>query len=76
MTERAEQLRRQILDLAVQFHAEAFPPSEFKPGESSIPVSGKVIDGRDLVQLWIRLLIAGSRPVALRKSSSGSWRVS
>ena len=48
MTERAEQLRRQILDLAVQFHAEAFPPSEFKPGESSIPVSGKVIDGRDL----------------------------
>jgi CDP-6-deoxy-D-xylo-4-hexulose-3-dehydrase len=48
MTERAEQLRRQILELAVEFHSEAFPASDFVPGKSPIPVSGKVIDGGDL----------------------------
>ena len=48
MTETAEQLRRQILDLSARFQAEAFPALEFKPGESPVPVSGKVIDGQDL----------------------------
>ncbi|MGA2539016.1 MAG: lipopolysaccharide biosynthesis protein RfbH, partial [Terracidiphilus sp.] len=48
MTERAEQLRRQILELSAQFHAEAFPTADFKPGESPVPVSGKVIDANDL----------------------------
>ncbi len=44
MTERAEQLRQQILDLTAQFHAEAFPQREFVPGSTACPVSGKVID--------------------------------
>jgi CDP-6-deoxy-D-xylo-4-hexulose-3-dehydrase len=48
MTQRAEQLRRQILELSAQYHAEAFPAADFVPGQSSVPVSGKVIDGQDL----------------------------
>jgi CDP-6-deoxy-D-xylo-4-hexulose-3-dehydrase len=48
MTEKAAHLRRQILDLSHEYFAEAFPVSEFKPGQSPVPVSGKVIDGGDL----------------------------
>lgn len=48
MTERAEQLRQQILDLTAAFHAEAFPQREFVPGSSVCPVSGKVIDAADM----------------------------
>jgi len=48
MTDRATQLRQQILDLSSQYFAEAFPISEFAPGQSPVPVSGKVIDGGDL----------------------------
>jgi CDP-6-deoxy-D-xylo-4-hexulose-3-dehydrase len=48
MTDRASSLRRQILELSAQFHAEAFPATEFKPGTTPVPVSGKVIDGNDL----------------------------
>jgi len=48
MTNKATHLRRQILDLCVEYLAEAFPAVKFKPGESPVPVSGKVIDGSDL----------------------------
>ena len=48
MTENATQLRQQILDLSAQYFARAFPEAEFKPGQSPVPVSGKVIDGDDL----------------------------
>jgi len=48
MTDRADHLRRQILDLSAEYFAEAFPAAEFKPAESPVPVSGKVIDGGDL----------------------------
>jgi len=48
MTDRADHLRRQILDLTAEYFAEAFPAAEFKPGQSPVPVSGKVIDGGDL----------------------------
>ena len=48
MTNKATHLRRQILDLCTEYLAEAFPAAEFKPGESPVPVSGKVIDGSDL----------------------------
>jgi CDP-6-deoxy-D-xylo-4-hexulose-3-dehydrase len=48
MTERAEQLRRQILELTAEYHAEAFPVREFIAGSSSVPVSGKVIGPDDL----------------------------
>ena len=48
MTERAEQLRKQILSLTAEFHAEAFPQREFVPGSSSVPVSGKTIGPEDI----------------------------
>jgi CDP-6-deoxy-D-xylo-4-hexulose-3-dehydrase len=48
MTEKTAQLRQQILDLSSQYFAAAFPAKEFIPGQSSVPVSGKVIDGGDL----------------------------
>ena len=48
MTDRATQLRQQILDLSAQYAAETLPAGEFKPGFSAIPVSGKLIDGCDV----------------------------
>src|SRR6202161_1910263 len=48
MTERAEQLRQQILQLTAEFHAEAFPTGTFVAGGSIVPVSGKVIDAADM----------------------------
>jgi CDP-6-deoxy-D-xylo-4-hexulose-3-dehydrase len=48
MTENTTQLRQQILDLSAQYFTKAFPEAEFKPGQSPVPVSGKVIDGDDL----------------------------
>ncbi len=48
MTDKAAQLRRQILDLSAQYAAEILSPSEFKPGQSAVPVSGKLIDDRDV----------------------------
>jgi len=48
MTEKAAQLRQQILDLSIRYFGEAFPAVEFIPGQSPVPVSGKVIDGDDL----------------------------
>ena len=48
MTERASQLRRQILDLTAQYIAETSASRQFIPGVTPIPVSGKVIDGGDV----------------------------
>jgi len=48
MSERSEQLRKQILQLTAEFHAEAFAKKEFVPGSSVVPVSGKVIDAADM----------------------------
>ncbi|WP_213805850.1 lipopolysaccharide biosynthesis protein RfbH [Granulicella sp. dw_53] len=48
MSERAERLRRQILELTAEYHAEAFPEREFVPGASVVPVSGKVIGADDI----------------------------
>ncbi len=48
MSERAEQLKQQILELTAQYHAEAFPQREFVPGTSVVPVSGKVIRAEDM----------------------------
>ncbi len=48
MTERAEALRQQILELTAEFHAEAFPARTFVEGSSVVPVSGKVIDAADM----------------------------
>jgi CDP-6-deoxy-D-xylo-4-hexulose-3-dehydrase len=51
VTERANRLRRQILELASEFCAEAFAPRPFVPGETPVPVSGKVFDGREMQSL-------------------------
>jgi len=48
MSDRAQQIREQILALTQEFHKEAFPHREFVPGTSTVPVSGKVIDGADI----------------------------
>src|SRR5580693_2986402 len=48
MSERSEQLRKQILALTTEYHAEAFPAQEFVPGRSAVPVSGKVIGADDI----------------------------
>lgn len=48
MNDRAQQLREQILALTKEFHKEAFPQKDFVPGSSTVPVSGKVIDGADI----------------------------
>jgi CDP-6-deoxy-D-xylo-4-hexulose-3-dehydrase len=48
MSEKSEQLRKQILELTAEFHAEAFAGREFIPGSSALPVSGKMIDAADM----------------------------
>jgi CDP-6-deoxy-D-xylo-4-hexulose-3-dehydrase len=48
MSEKAAQLKQQILELTAQYHAEAFPVRDFAPGSSSVPVSGKVIGPEDI----------------------------
>jgi CDP-6-deoxy-D-xylo-4-hexulose-3-dehydrase len=47
----AAELREQILALAEAYFAEKFRPKEFVPGESPVPVSGKVLDASDLRNL-------------------------
>ena len=47
-SDKATQLRQQILDLTRQYHAEVFPTIEFIPGTSGVQVSGKVIDAEDI----------------------------
>ena len=51
MTEKSEQLRRQILQLTGEYYEEAFQKGEFKPGVSPVPVSGKVFDATELQSL-------------------------
>ncbi|MGB7549127.1 MAG: lipopolysaccharide biosynthesis protein RfbH [Terracidiphilus sp.] len=48
MTDKTARLRQQILDLSARYFVEAFPAAEFTPGQTPVPVSGKVIDAGDL----------------------------
>ena len=48
---RADDLRRQILELVHAYHAEAHPARPFQPGASPVPVSGRVFDAADMVAL-------------------------
>ncbi|MDP3713047.1 MAG: lipopolysaccharide biosynthesis protein RfbH [Mycobacteriales bacterium] len=48
---RAAELREQILQLTREYHSEAFPERTFVPGESPVPVSGKVFDGDEMSYL-------------------------
>jgi CDP-4-dehydro-6-deoxyglucose reductase, E1 len=44
-------LRERILALVAEYHAEAFAPGTFVPGESPVPVSGRVFDAEDMQSL-------------------------
>jgi CDP-6-deoxy-D-xylo-4-hexulose-3-dehydrase len=46
-----EELRGRILELVSQYHAVAFPERPFVPGETHVPVSGKVFDDDDMRHL-------------------------
>ena len=48
---KAEELRQQILALTAEYHAAKFAAKEFVPGESTVPVSGKVIDAGDMASV-------------------------
>jgi CDP-6-deoxy-D-xylo-4-hexulose-3-dehydrase len=48
VSERAQQLREQILELTAEYHREAFPSRDYQPGKSPVAVSGKVIEAADL----------------------------
>lgn len=44
-------LRTRILELVSEFHDAEFRPREFVPGETPVPVSGRVFDGEELLTL-------------------------
>lgn len=48
MSSSKEALRAQILELVEQYHQAAWPERTFRPGETSIPPSGKVFDAEEL----------------------------
>lgn len=48
MANRADELRQQILDLCAEYVQEKSSSTGFQPGQSAVPVSGKVIDGADV----------------------------
>jgi CDP-6-deoxy-D-xylo-4-hexulose-3-dehydrase len=48
---RAEELRREILERVVAYYEEAFPLGPFVPGETPVPVAGRVFDADDLWHL-------------------------
>ncbi|MCS6825681.1 MAG: lipopolysaccharide biosynthesis protein RfbH [Caldilinea sp.] len=51
MKSRAEALRAQILALVADYYEAAFAPKPFTPGESPVPVSGRVFDASELQHL-------------------------
>ena len=48
MTARADELRSRILDLVSEYHDEQFAHRLFVPGETAVPVSGRVFDADEL----------------------------
>jgi len=44
-------VRERILELVREYHAETWGGREFVPGETAVPVSGKVFDAEELVSL-------------------------
>ncbi len=51
MNECAERLRQQILSLIVEYYDEAFGEKSFVPGQTQVPVSGRVFDAADIQSL-------------------------
>jgi CDP-6-deoxy-D-xylo-4-hexulose-3-dehydrase len=48
MESKAEHIKGQIFDLVKQYHDEVFASKKFMPGESFVPVSGKVFNEKEL----------------------------
>ena len=48
---RADELRNRIRTMVAEYYREAFPPREFVPGSSFVPVSGRVFDEEELETL-------------------------
>ena len=79
MNARSSKLRDKILQLTADYYTEAFQPVEFKPGVSSVPVSGKVFDAKELqflvdssLDFW---LTTGRFANEFEKSFSRWWGV-
>ncbi len=51
MSEKSDQLRAQILALTAEYVTEEFAPKKFIPGESPVPVAGRVFDAEDVQSL-------------------------
>lgn len=51
MSNTADTLRMQIIDLVREYYKAAFPKHKFRPGESAIPYAGRVFDDEELVKL-------------------------
>jgi CDP-6-deoxy-D-xylo-4-hexulose-3-dehydrase len=46
-----DSVKQRILELVGSYHAETWPEKPFIPGETRIPVSGRVFDANDLIML-------------------------
>jgi CDP-6-deoxy-D-xylo-4-hexulose-3-dehydrase len=46
--DKSQQIRQQIAQLVDEYSAIKYTPKAFKPGETVIPPSGKVLDGDEL----------------------------
>ena len=51
MKPQGDELRGRIRQLVGEYHAQAFAPEAFVPGESSVPVAGKVFDAEEMRSL-------------------------
>ncbi|MCP5098457.1 MAG: lipopolysaccharide biosynthesis protein RfbH [Chloroflexi bacterium] len=51
MMSKSSKLREQILNLVAQYHEETYASETFTPGESDVPVSGRVFDSDEMVHL-------------------------
>ena len=51
MSGKKQELRAKILELVAEYYSEAFPQREFIPGQTPVPVSGKVFDQTELQYL-------------------------
>jgi CDP-6-deoxy-D-xylo-4-hexulose-3-dehydrase len=76
MTRRTTELRQQIVNLVSEYYAEAFPERPFVPGESSVPVSGKVFDAvemRSLVDSALDFWLTTGRYAARFEREFARW---
>jgi CDP-6-deoxy-D-xylo-4-hexulose-3-dehydrase len=48
MTDSADELRAQILEMVSRYYQSAFPAQKFIPGETPVPISGKVFDASEI----------------------------